>query len=235
MGHSFGAFLLTEYLDDYAIDDIHKIIPMAGRLNMNQEVVDAFNTGYYAEFTDGISVSVDTEQAPQEEWGAMKLQAGIGYNRYVDSLETIDLTKLMYVYGTADEAVGSLLPDEIALLENTNATLLEVENGGHDSPFFNPQLVQILNFIRDEEQPTGIFENSPTQVRMFPTIVENKLNVVAQNAGVLKVTNLSGQLILQENCSVGSQTVQLGKLLSGCYIANYYTKDTRITQRLIVQ
>ena len=76
IGHSFGAFLLPEYLDDYGIDEVHRIIPMAGRLNMNQEVVDAFATGYFAGFLNGETVVVESQQAGSEDWAAMKLQAG---------------------------------------------------------------------------------------------------------------------------------------------------------------
>lgn len=237
IGHSFGAFLLPEYLDDYGINDIHRIIPMAGRLNMNQEVVDAFATGYFAGFNNGTTVVVDQNQASSDNWAAMKLQAGVGYNRYVDSLGMMDLTKLMYVYGTVDEAVGALLPDEITMLENTNATILAVQNGGHDSPFFNPQMIQVLDFIRSD-QMVGVSENEIVKaaVKIFPTIIENELNINAEKKGVLKIVNLNGQTILQRNYSSGMHQMDLEKLPSGYYVATYQTFDNEWSnQKLIVK
>lgn len=237
IGHSFGAFLLTEYLDDYGIDDVHRVIPMAGRLNMNQEVVDAFATGYSAYFIDGVMVQVESQQSPPEELAAMKLQAGIGYNRFVDSLAMLDLTKLMYVSGTQDEAVGRLLPDELLMLENTNASILTVQNGNHDSPFFDPQMTAVLDFIRGGAI-VGVFENSLAQadVKMFPTIVENELTINAEKRGELKLTSLNGQVLFQRELVSFSNQVNLSGLPKGLYIATYQTIDNEwASEKLILR
>lgn len=237
MGHSFGAFLLPEYLDDYGNSDIHSVIPMAGRLNMNQEVVDAFASGYFAEFTNGVTVEVESSQANSSNFAAMKLQAGVGYNRYVDSLSTLDLTNLMYVYGTHDEAVGRLLPEELDMLENTNATVLAVQNGSHDSPFFTPQVTAILNFIRSN-QLVGVseYEIEEAKVDMFPTIVENELTIVAEKEGQLIISNLNGQIVFQKECAAGNQLFSLNSISNGFYLASYKTKDNELaSQKLLVR
>lgn len=235
MGHSFGAFLLPEYLDDYGIEDVHAVIPMAGRLNMNQEVVDAFATGYFAGFVDGLTVQVDSEQASPSDFAAMKLQAGVGYNRFVDSLANLDLTKLMYVYGTSDEAVGRLLPEELTMLENTNATIWAVENGSHDSPFFTPQVTAILEFIRGDDM-VGVFDNELVEatVKMFPTVIENSMNVQAEKQGQLTIRNLNGQVLWQNIYPAGNHEIDLIDLSAGFYVATYLTVDKEWASKKLV-
>ena len=239
MGHSFGAFLLPEYLDDYGNDDIHRVIPMAGRLNMNQEVVDAFATGFFAGFINGLTVQVDSDQADPSEFAAMKLQAGVGYNRYVDSLSTMDLSKLMYVYGTHDQAVGRLLPEELDMLANTNATILAVQNGSHDSPFFLPQVTAILDFIRTDPMTTSLleFEIVKANVKIFPTVVENDLNIIAEKNGQLIIYNLNGQILFQKECLIGNQQFSLIDVPNGFYLATYLTTDDNelTSEKLVIR
>ncbi len=236
IGHSFGAFLLSEYLDDYGIDDVHRAIPMSGRLNMNQEVIDAVINGYWVQFIKGITVSIDTLQADPESWATFKLVAGVGYNRYVDSLVNMDLSKLMYVYGKVDGVVGRLLPEEITMLENTNAAIVGVENGDHFSPFDIPQMTQMLEFIR-EDQMVGIYESAYflADVKIYPTIADSYLTIDAANTGKLRIIAVNGQIMHQENCSSGKNNVFVNNLPTGQYVAQYITTDNRMRiQKIII-
>lgn len=237
MGHSFGAFLLTEYLDDYGINDLHRIIPMAGRLNMDQVVVNSFESGYFASFLNGQDIVIETIQAPSADWAAMKLQAGLGYNRHIDSLASLDLSKLMYVYGTHDEAVGRLSIEETTMLGNANATLLAVQNGDHDSPFFLPQMIQILDFIRTP-QTTGISESNLAQsnFKLFPTLIEETINIELETNGILRIININGQLIQENHYSKGKHFINATNFTSGYYLASFKTeKNGFFTMKFIVK
>ena len=236
IGHSFGAFLLPEYLDDYGISDIHRIIPMSGRLNMNQEVVDAFASGYYAEFTNGVDVVVQSSQASSDEWAAMKLMAVVGYNRYVDSLAAMNLSKLMYVYGTHDAPVGRLLQNEIDLLQATGAYIYAIQNGSHDSPFAILHMRSILSFIRNPIT-TSLSKSllSVNKVKMYPTKVSNTLKIDAAEGGVLEIINMNGQSVCYQKCELGFNQIDLSHLIHGLYIAIYISVSQDLTIKKILK
>ncbi len=234
VGHSFGAFLISEYIDDYGTEDVLKAIPMSGRLNMNTEIVDAFANGFFGDFVDGIMTQIEAEKAELEYWAAMKLQAGIGYNRYVDSLQNLDLTKLMYVYGTADEAVGRLLPIETEMLNNTNATVLTIQEGDHGAPFDLNNMEQVLTFIRKSITGTTDTPNQAV-VSFFPTVIQDGFTVNANKNGMLSIVNIMGQRVHQENCSKSQQKINISTLPSGIYIVNYLTIDNEWKSQKIIK
>lgn len=236
IGHSLGAFFLPEYLDDYGIEDIHRIIPMSGRMNMNQEVVNAFAEGRPAMFENGITVKID-EQSSAEEFAGMKLQAALGMNRFVDSLASMDLSKLMYVYGTHDVAVGRLLPEETSMLENNNATILKIENGSHDAPFEIVNITKVLEFIRTKQ--TAEIEDSKeifADVRIYPTVTKTHITVDAKEIGKLRILSINGKVVHQENYSIGKSKVLVDHLNAGMYVAQYITNSNKIKiQKILVQ
>lgn len=238
MGHSFGAFMLTEYLDDYGTEDIYRIIIMAGRLNMNQEVVDTLRSGYFAWFlSEGlVPIYSGTPSIPPSQPGLYTLMAGAGYNRYVDSLENEDLSKLMYLYGEHDGAVGRLLEEEVDMLVSTNAMEVKIPQGGHTSMFEEEYVNRVFDFIRSDQIPAGIVSLiSEAEVNIYPTVVESTLTVDAQKKGKLLILNMQGQLVASENCLADIQTISLNNLNSGQYLAVYQTFDNEVkTGRLIV-
>ncbi|WP_299438549.1 hypothetical protein [uncultured Aquimarina sp.] len=64
-----------------------------------------------------------------------RLFAGIIMNRYTERFNSIEsLSNVTYIYGTTDEAVGSLTAEEVTFLQSKNATILS-GSGGHDEPF----------------------------------------------------------------------------------------------------
>lgn len=238
IGHSFGAFILAEYVDDYGLADVHRVIPMAGRLNMPPIIWENFAAGYWGGFdSDGSTPIIEPEQADMEDWATMKLMAGMGYNRWVDSLANLDLSKLMYVYGEHDEAVGGLDETEVSLLQNNSAMVLGINNGSHDSPFFTSNITQVLDFIRtDLSVSIEGKEWTKTEIKLFPTLVEDYLNIEVKEAGVLKVVNMNGQIIEQFNCSIGATRLHLKDFPSGMYIANYQTPNRRwVNQKFVVK
>ncbi len=237
IGHSFGAFILAEYMDDYGLEDVHRVVPMAGRLNMPPIIWENFAAGYWASFApNGTTTIVEEEQADMGDWATMKIMAGMGYNRWVDSLATVDLTKLMYVYGEHDEAVGGLDETEVNLLEAQNAHVLGITNGSHDAPFFTSNITQVLDFIRTDLS-VGIEDKglAIAEVKLFPTIVEDFVNIEAAKEGQLQLVNLHGQAVQQIDCKAGKHQVALKDLPRGTYIAIYQTIDNEwASQKLLV-
>ena len=235
-GHSFGAFLIPEYLDDYGNTDIHRVIPMAGRLNMNDDIWNGFATGYFGEFlNDGITTTIPSTQAPSSYWAGMKLMAGFGYNRHIDSLSSLNLTNLMYLYGESDQAVGRLLPNEVTFLQNANATVVAVPNGGHGSMFSNTYMDQALAFIRGNNS-VGIVENeSQFNVKIYPTIVDDYLNVKTNVSGTLMMYNSVGQVVYNNTLS-GLQVLDLSRFDSGIYLVVFVGKNAeKFTQKIIIR
>ena len=234
IGHSFGAFILAEYVDDYGMDDLHRVIPMAGRLNMPALIWENFVNGYWAYFsTDGITPIIPPDQSPSSDWATMKIAAGMGYNRWVDSLALLDLSKLMYVYATHDEAVGRLVEEELTMLENTSARILKIENGDHGAPFDLVNMQQVLAFIR-EGGVVAIHEPEPANAKIYPSITPDYITVEVEKKGTLMIFNMTAQIVFQQDLSGPSEQVSLAALPAGFYIASFQTIDNEYLSKKIV-
>lgn len=61
-----------------------------------------------------------------------KLKAAGAYKRYTKLLEGVDLSNVIYFYGSTDDRVGSLLPHEVAFLKSSGATVIR-SKGDHSS------------------------------------------------------------------------------------------------------
>jgi len=235
-GHSFGAFVIPEYLDDYGNTDIHKIIPMAGRLNMNDDIWNAMATGYHGEFlNDGVTTTISSTLTPSEYWAGMKLAAGCGYNRYIDSLSGLDLSNLMYLYGESDQSVGRLLPNEVTFLQNANATVVAVPNGDHSAMFDDMYMDQALAFIR-ENNAVNINENKPhATIEIYPTIVDDYLNIKTNMLGILTIYSSNGQIVFNTNL-FDSKSINLEHLNSGIYFVIFQSEnDVMFNQKIILK
>ncbi len=221
-GHSFGAFLLMEYLDDYGFDGLHRLAFLSGRLNMNNEIINSIDEYYFAGFSDGIEIVYSEEKASEEDWPYMKLMVGIGYNRFVDSLEIEDLSKAIFVYATADNAVGSLLPDELQLIEKNNGSILKIENGDHGDSLQKDAIASVVQFIRGDEATSllAIHQDSDL-MNLYPTAVDEYVNVDVKHDGVLKIYNVQGRLVKQVDCTQGVQKVSVAELGKGFYFSRF--------------
>jgi hypothetical protein len=234
-GHSFGAFLLAEYLDDYGLEKVHKAIVMAGRLDMNEAVWKAFATGYWGYFeADGLGVEVPTEQADVDLHSYMKLMAGFGYNRQTDSLKGKDLSKVMYLYGEFDEAVGRLLPHEVSLLNSGGATVVKVPKGDHGSMFSQLYTTKVVAFIRGENVASLAKKLTSSDVLVYPTLVSDVLTIDLSISGTLTVTNNLGQQVLGTSLLAGRNELVLRHLKSGIYHTNFIAEDGRAARQKII-
>ena len=79
---------------------------------------------------------------------ASAFQGVLGMHRYTRLLAGTDLSKVIYAYGTMDQAVGRLTENEVAFLDSRGAEVIAV-TGGHgsmiDDPATTRRIVDLLN------------------------------------------------------------------------------------------
>lgn len=148
LGVSYGAFLTQELIAKYGIGIANKYLIITGRLDLNDVVWQAALEGKNSEFQNGTTPVVNPNiETNVMEKNSMKLFAGIAKNKYTQRLETInDLSKVMYIYGTLDESVGSLTSEEINFLQTRNATVIS-ESGNHDETYNNLVVGALKDFF----------------------------------------------------------------------------------------
>lgn len=148
LGVSYGAFLTQELISEYGINVADRYLIITGRLDINDVVWQAALEGKNTEFQNGSTpVILPNIVNDVMERNSMNLFAGIAKNRYTERLNFIaDLSKVMYVYGTQDEAVGTLNNEEIQFLQTRNATVIS-GNGNHDETYENLVVEALKDFF----------------------------------------------------------------------------------------
>ena len=198
LGHSWGAIILGEYMDDYGINAVHRIIPMEGRINMQPEFVDYLLDGYLPTFeADGYTMSLTTPQYSYEQ-GLLTLAAAAFYNRWVDSLSNLDLSNMMYTYAENDMQTGALLPEETDFLDNTGARLLFIPSGNHGDSNDSVNQKIVLDFIREDifvETSTPIAKQE--NLNIFPSLAQDRIQIETDQSGFLSIYNLMGVPVYQ--------------------------------------
>lgn len=157
--HSFGSFVVPRYLVLKGPGAADRYVIMAGRLDIERKMyenrlgkLNEAGTEIYGYDDDGttlVSHDLDDDQTEMLEngmlpWSArleLAFQGVLGRHRYTRLLAGTDLSKVIYAYGTMDEAVGRLTADEVAFLEARNAKVLEIA-GGHGSMIDQPIAAQ---------------------------------------------------------------------------------------------
>ena len=136
-GFSFGAFVTQELIARKGIDSADKYLIIAGRLDIDDVLWQASAEGKEGRFDNGVTPIIKPDPDPDvTERNLLRLSAGLGMNRYTELLNPIEnLSKLTYVYGETDEAVGSLTSEEVQFLESKNATVISGK-GDHGETFF---------------------------------------------------------------------------------------------------
>jgi hypothetical protein len=154
IGHSYGAFLMARYLSHHGPGAADRYLIMAGRLDMPADVVTGFLMGMPYWFPDGempepvprlpVPVPVTDQQLME-----MRIAGATGHDRYTERLADTDLQKVIYVYGTLDEAVGRLTEDEVGFLSSRGATIIALQDGRHDSMFGVDAAQQISDALQE--------------------------------------------------------------------------------------
>lgn len=126
LGVSYGAFITQDLIVKKGINTADKYLIVSGRLDTNDVLWQGLSEGKEGGFIDGTIPQIDNmPHTNVVERNTLRLQAGFGKNRYTQLLNPInDLSNLTYVYGTIDEAVGSLTNEEVTFLESKNASII---------------------------------------------------------------------------------------------------------------
>ena len=155
--HSFGSFIVPRYLALKGPGGADRYVIMAGRLDIERKMYenrlsklrDASTVAYFYEGGTtltrfDLADEPDDPNAPPANGvlpRALRMQAvfqgALGKHRYTRLLAGTDLSRVIYAYGTMDQAVGRLTGEEVAFLEARGAQVLAVE-GGHGSMLDEP-------------------------------------------------------------------------------------------------
>jgi len=137
IGHSYGAFILVDYLASFT-PAADQYIVSAGRLDVDLPMVEDHKRGWTSQFEeDGRSyISIEDpglEGRPQAEIDAYyvrnRLKAAYGEPRFTELLRGADLSKVHFFYAINDQNVGALTDDEKAFLRDHNATVHQTTTG----------------------------------------------------------------------------------------------------------
>lgn len=137
LGVSFGAFVIQELIAIHGVDVADGFLISVGRLDIDDEAWIAFSEGKFGQFVYDASRNYtikiqETNEAVDRNMA--RLAAGIGFNRYTTKLNGIgDLSKITYVWGNRDEAVGPLSQEEQDFLTKKGATVVLESLGDHDA------------------------------------------------------------------------------------------------------
>ncbi|WP_159092328.1 hypothetical protein [Aquimarina sp. Aq107] len=133
LGISFGAFVTQDLIAKKGIDVADNYLIMAGRLDMDEIVWEAFSEGRAGYFENGTNPILDQEpEMDAIDRNLNRLAAGFAMNRYTELLDSFnDLSSITYVYGEVDQAVGRLTTSEIELLQSKNTNII-TGSGDHD-------------------------------------------------------------------------------------------------------
>lgn len=232
MGHSFGAFTITRYIDYYGTNNVDKCVILSGRLIMDTIPIYGLQNNISYNYNSGINPQLNALPfAPIKSMA--RLAAEVAIPIYLDSLSGVDLTKVFYEFGTFDGNVGRLMPNEVNFLTAANATVLEIPNGPHTIPDSLIYLNQILEFIRDPSS-LSLEEKMESTMSAFFNSSLKVLQLHADSEGELSIYSLSGQLLLKTDYPKGKTSIQLPIFNNGIYLINMTDKNGSFSKRIFV-
>ncbi|WP_020538329.1 hypothetical protein [Lewinella cohaerens] len=235
-GHSWGAIILGEYLDDYGLASVDKMVIMEGRLSMQLEFVEYMMEGYLPNFDLGDSIVLATpiNAFPQS---LLTLSAAALSNRWLDSLAALNLEKVLYTYGEYDFNSGALLPEEVAFLENGGAEVLFIPMGMHGDVFAVAYQEEVVRFIREDiSTSTEQLPDRNDRLKLFPTLAESWVQIETPQNGQLWIYGSGGQLVYEKNTTSPSLQLDISTFPKGRYYVIWQkASQERSTAGFIVQ
>ena len=189
IGHSYGSFLLPHALHHYG-NNFDKVLITAGRIDMPEEAVSAFRDvcggGFDRDTQKFIPNDCERESAGLAEavknsfLSGVRLLGTLGENRYSELLADRDLSNVMYVHGTKDEATGSLNDSEINFLKSKKVPVVAMD-AGHGLAGYNalPDTKTLEGFSEESKAQVFYFLQSPLP-SSYPLLdfpPENTLNL----------------------------------------------------------
>ena len=158
MGISFGAFVVQDLLATHG-DEADGYLVMVGRVDMPPAVWETFAQGKMVGFIEGVKVEPVTAdgagmggEGEFTDQNMARLAAGLGYKRFSQLLQKVDLSDMIYIYGQVDEQVGRLSPSELQFLQEKGVTVI-ASPGDHSDTidgFIRQGLSRLVgkNFLR---------------------------------------------------------------------------------------
>lgn len=229
VGHSWGAIIMGEYLDDYGNEDVDKIIPMCGRISAPLDFVEYLKDGFLPYFSNGVDVTVDLTN-PYPLPNIILLGAAAFENRWIDSLDQLDLSNLLYAHAEFDQSTGQLLPEEVEFLEASNAQVLFLEGGDHGTVFdFGPHQI-IFDFIRASNPMVSVVDVNQVALSLYPSVTNSKIHLNTESDGALMVFNISGAQVENRIIQEGQSMVNVDHYNSGHYFALFRSETGQMSK-----
>ncbi len=148
-GHSYGAFIVTNYLAEKGTALADKYVIMAGRLDAEQKFYEGLINKKFHYFPDFVTPTLHPTRQPENNKDRIELfLAGLIMKpRYTQELNSADLSKVIYAFANDDSALGRLTTSEKNFLKSKKAEVLEITKGGHSAMFEAPHNKTIYDFI----------------------------------------------------------------------------------------
>jgi hypothetical protein len=144
VGTSYGALIIQDFLSQYG-NIADKYLISVGRLDTPKKMWKTLSKGRCAKYKNDVDGSQhiatsDYLEIVNENWevnhfGANmgKLIAGFEYKRYTKLLKNVNLSNVVYIYGTKDEAAGRLTQKEIDFLKSKKAHVISSKDGHNET------------------------------------------------------------------------------------------------------
>lgn len=160
IGHSYGGFVVQQYIAKYGNKKADKFIVLSSRLSMQLDMVNGLVNLKPNDFDEDGETIIPFDEADNPYFDQIKDEPlGIltsGYHsleRFTETIKADVLDNLLYMYALDDESTGRLQPKEISFLKKKNSEVIEIpsgfKHGGHSAPFFDPYASKIIKFIND--------------------------------------------------------------------------------------
>ena len=149
IGHSYGAFVVTDYLVNKGSDLADKYVIMAGRLDAEQIFYEGLINKQFYYYPDYVTPTLHPSTQPTNNKHRTELfLAGIiGKSRYTQELSEVDLSKVIYAFSNDDGALGRLTTSEKDFLTSKNVQIVEIAAGGHSAMFEAPNNQTIYDLM----------------------------------------------------------------------------------------
>lgn len=134
MGASYGAYVLQEIIHRNGMNYADKFLIMVGRLHLEEAFVNALAEGRVPYYVNGDELNfLDVDDIEIINMGRLAVE--LLRNNYMERFQNLDLSKVTYIYGEEDEAVGRLSTQEIDFLNQKDATIIRSPLDHEDTLF----------------------------------------------------------------------------------------------------
>ena len=135
-GHSYGCYMVIYQMWKKGNTAADKYIPMACRLDMEQETVEGWLSGRFWVYDDNFVPIEATKQATTlDEVSELKLGGFMFQIRFTEKLKGLQMSNVIFVVGSEDGSTGRLTQAEKDFLSSHSAELIVLEGGKHSSMF----------------------------------------------------------------------------------------------------